>query len=112
MLFRSPDHQRVLSALVIAQEKTRIIEIMLAACRGGEQSLILVPCTSNSKIGQKDLQVAALTGGRSSLEPALFQYQLEICLMQGMLFVAGRRNKIDGVLLAFGPGQDIYPKYT
>ncbi|PAV19176.1 acyl- N-acyltransferase [Pyrrhoderma noxium] len=76
---------------ISAQEKARILDIMLTACRG-------------------DLQVAALTGGRSSLEPALFQFQLDICLMQGVLFVAGRGNKIDGVLLAFGPGQDIFPK--
>lgn len=53
-----------------------------------------------------DLQVAALTGGRTALEPALFQFQVDTCLAQGEIYVAGQGNNIDGVLLAYAPGQD------
>ncbi|EJD05629.1 uncharacterized protein FOMMEDRAFT_26503 [Fomitiporia mediterranea MF3/22] len=54
----------------------------------------------------KDLQMAALTGGRTGLEPALVQYQVELCLQQGEIYVAGQDNNVDAVLLAYAPGQD------
>lgn len=53
-----------------------------------------------------DLEISALTGGRSGLEPALIQFQVDLCLSRGEIYVAGQGNNIEGVLLAYAPGQD------
>ncbi|KAL5498768.1 hypothetical protein ACEPAH_2123 [Sanghuangporus vaninii] len=73
---------------VTAYEKTRIVQVLLASCRG-------------------DLEMAALTGGRAGLEPAFIQSQVELCLSRGEVYVAGQGDSVDGVLLAYAPGQDV-----
>lgn len=55
--------------------------------------------------------MAALTGGRAGLEPALVQSQVELCLSRGEVYVAGQGDSIDGVLLAYAPGQDVQERY-
>ncbi|KAH8115881.1 hypothetical protein DFH11DRAFT_1725446 [Phellopilus nigrolimitatus] len=47
-----------------------------------------------------------MTGGRTGLEPALFRSHLNLCLTQGEVYVDGHGGGINGVLCAFGPGQD------
>jgi len=69
------------------QEHQRVLTILLAAFLG-------------------DVEIAAMTGGKSSLEPAFFRLQLELSLNYGEVYIAGTGGSIDAVALVFAPGQD------
>ncbi|KAI5119071.1 hypothetical protein M0805_005489 [Coniferiporia weirii] len=70
-------------------DKERVVQILLAALRG-------------------DLQISAMTGGQAALEPAFFRSQLDLCLKQGEVYIAGRGGSFDGVLLVYDPSYDCY----
>lgn len=59
-----------------------------------------------------DMQLAAVTGGRAALEPVYLRKQLETGLAEGDVYVAGEGDKIDGVIIAYGPDQDAQQEYV
>ncbi|KLO08769.1 hypothetical protein SCHPADRAFT_908364 [Schizopora paradoxa] len=69
------------------QEHQRVLAILLGAFAG-------------------DVEIAAMTGGKASLEPAFFRLQFELSLTYGEVYVAGTGGSIDAVALIFAPGQD------
>lgn len=58
------------------------------------------------------MELAAMTGGRSSLEAPFFRSQLDLCLTQGEVFVAEQAGGIIGVLFVYAPGQDFVQEYV
>lgn len=58
------------------------------------------------------MELAAMTGGRSSLEAPFFRSQLDLCLTQGEVFVAEQAGGIVGVLFVYAPGQDFVQEYV
>lgn len=52
------------------------------------------------------MEVAAVTGGRQSLEAPFFKSQLDLCLTQGEVYVAEQSGTIVGVMFLYAPGQD------
>lgn len=59
-----------------------------------------------------DVEIAAMTGGKASLEPAFFRLQFELSLTYGEVYVAGTGGNIDAVALIFAPGQDFVVEYV
>lgn len=52
------------------------------------------------------MMLAAMTGGRTSMEIPYFTFQLNLALKQGQVYVAVQGGTIIGAIFVYPPGQD------